>query len=67
MVQNLRLRFTQAAAHPGLGAWLIQAAAYLGRESVRINGLQRCPRLAEAVSDCCACACFVIAARTSVG
>ena len=37
---------------------LIQAAAYLGRESVRINALKRCPRLAEAVNDCCACSVF---------
>ena len=42
------------------GFWdgLIQAAAYLGRESVRINALKRCPRLAEAVNDCCACSVF---------
>ena len=37
---------------------LIQAVAYLGRESVRINALKRCPRLAEAVNDCCACSVF---------
>ena len=37
----------------GFGAGLIQATAYLGRES--INTLKRCPRLAEAVSNCCAC------------
>ena len=37
---------------------LVQAAAYLGRESVRINALKRCPRLAEAVNDCCACSVF---------
>ena len=38
------------------GFWdrLIQAAAYLGRESVRINALKGCLRLAEAVNDCCA-------------
>ena len=42
------------------GFWdgLIQAAAYLGRESVRINALKSCPRLAEAVNDCCACSVF---------
>ena len=42
------------------GFWdgLLQAAAYLGRESVRINALKRCPRLAEAVNDCCACSVF---------
>ena len=42
------------------GFWggLIQAAAYLGRESVRINALKLCPRLAEAVNDCCACSVF---------
>ena len=42
----------------GFGDGLIQAAAYLGRESVRINALKRCPRLAEAVNDCCACSVF---------
>ena len=52
---------TQGQLKPRLilaeGFWdgLIQAAAYLGRESVRINALKRCPRLAEAVNDCCAC------------
>ena len=35
----------------GFWAGFIQAAAYLGRESVRINVLKRCPRLAEAVND----------------
>ena len=42
------------------GSWdgLIQAAAYLGRESVRINALKRCPRLAEAVNDCCSWSVF---------
>ena len=42
------------------GFWdgLIHAAAYLGREGVRINALKRCPRLAEAVNDCCACSVF---------
>ena len=42
------------------GFWdgLIQAAACLGRESVRINALKRCPRLAEAVNECCACSVF---------
>ena len=42
------------------GFWdgLNQAAAYLRRESVRINALKRCPRLAEAVNDCCACSVF---------
>ena len=35
------------------GFWdgLIQAAAYLGCESVRINALKYCPWLAEAVND----------------
>ena len=42
----------------GFGDGLIQAAAYLGRESVRINALKRCPRLAEAVNDCCAWSVF---------
>ena len=42
------------------GFWygLILAAASLGRESGRINALKRCPRLAEAVNDCCACSVF---------
>ena len=55
---------TQGQLKPRLilaeGFWygLIQAAAYLGRESVRINALKRCPRLAEAENDCCACSVF---------
>ena len=55
---------TQGQLKPRLilaeGFWdgLIQAAAYLGRESVRINALKRCPRLAEAVNDCCAWSAF---------
>ena len=55
---------TQGQLKPRLilaeGFWdgLIQAAAYLGRENVRINALKRCPRLAEAVNDCCACSVF---------
>ena len=55
---------TQGQLKPRLilaeGFWygLLQAAAYLGRESVRINALKRCPRLAEAVNDCCACSVF---------
>ena len=42
------------------GFWvgLIQAAAYLRRESTRINALKHCPRLAEAENDCCACSAF---------
>ena len=42
------------------GFWdgLIQAVTYLGRESVRINALKRCPWLAEAMNDCCACSVF---------
>ena len=36
----------------------MQAAAYLGRESVHINALKRCPRLAEAMNDCCTCSVF---------
>ena len=42
------------------GFWdgLIQATAYLGCESVRINALKHCPWLAEAVNDCCACSVF---------
>ena len=55
---------TQGQLKPRLilaeGFWdgLIQAAAYLGRESVRINALKRCPRLAEAVNDFCAWSVF---------
>ena len=67
MVQNLCSRLIQPMASSSRGRlilaegfWdgLIQAAAYLGRESVRINALKRCPRLAEAVNDCCACSVF---------
>ena len=55
---------TQGQLKPRLilaeGFWdgLIQAAAYLGREGVRIIALKRCPRLAEALNDCCACSVF---------
>ena len=58
---------TQGQLKPRLilveGFWdgIIQAAVYLGREGVRgvrINALKRCPRLAEAVNDCCACSVF---------
>ena len=55
---------TQGQLKPRLilaeGFWdgLLQAAAYLGRESVRINVPKRCPQLAEAVNDCCACSVF---------
>ena len=55
---------TQGQLKPRLilaeGFWdgLLQAAAYLERESVRINALKRCSRLAEAVNDCCACSVF---------
>ena len=55
---------TQGQLKPRLilaeGFWdgLIQATAYLGRESVRINALKRRRRLAEAVNDCCACSVF---------
>ena len=47
MVQNIRSRLIQSG--------LMQAAAYLGRKSVRISALKCCPRLAQAVNDCCAC------------
>ena len=47
------------------GAVLILAAAYFGRESVRINVLKHCLRLAQAVNGSCACTCFVIIAQTS--
>ena len=56
---------TQGQLKPQLilaeGFWdgLFQAAAYLGRENVRIiNALKRCPRVAEAVNDCCARSVF---------
>ena len=39
-------------------AGLIQAAAYLGHESVRINALKCCSELADAVNDCCTCSVF---------
>ena len=44
---------------------LFLATAYLGRESVRINVLKRCPQLAQAVNVSCACTCFVIVPYTS--
>ena len=65
---------TQGQLKPRLilaeGFWdrLIQAAAYLGRESVRINALIRFPRLAETVNDCCTCShmlCFQLYTRPS--
>ena len=55
---------TQGQLKPRLilaeGFWdgLIQALAYLGRESVRINVLKCCPWLAEAVNNCWACSVF---------
>ena len=51
MVQNLYV-------HCLLSPRLAQAAAYRGRESVRINAPRRCLRLAEAVNDYCACFFF---------
>ena len=36
-------------------AVVIQAAAFLRRESVCIDALKSCARCAEAVSNCCAC------------
>ena len=62
---------TQGQLKPRLilaeGFWdgLIQAAAYLGRENVRINALKRCPRLAEAVNDCYASSVFNYIPRPS--
>ena len=66
MVQNLCSRLIQPKASSSRGlSWrkgfvdgLIQAAVYLGREGVRINTFKRCPRLAEAVNDRCACSVF---------
>ena len=61
---------TQGQLKPRLilaeGFWdgLIQAAAYLGRESVCINAVKRCPRLTEALNDCCSC-CFQLYPRPS--
>ena len=55
---------TQGQLKPRLilaeGFWdgLIQAAAYLGCENACINALKRCPRLAKAMDDCCACSAF---------
>ena len=55
---------TQGQLKPRLilakGFWdgLIQAVAYLGCESVRINTLKCCPWLAEAVNNCWACSVF---------
>ena len=51
MVQNLYV-------HGLFSPRLAQAAAYRGRESVRINAPRRYLRLAEAVNDCCACFFF---------
>ena len=51
MVQNIRSRLIQSG--------LIQVAAYLGRKSVCIDALKCCPRLAEAVNDCCACSVLI--------
>ena len=57
MVQNLHSRFRQPTAIQlklsqrhidEFWAGPIQAAAYLGHGSIRINALKRCPRLAEA-------------------
>ena len=56
---------TQGQLKPRLilaeGFWngLIQATAYLGRESIRINALKHGPRLAEAVNDCCPCSVLI--------
>ena len=58
MVQNLRSRLIQPMTSEEFRAGLILAAAYLERESVRINVLKRCPRLAEAVNDFCAYSVF---------
>ena len=61
---------TQGQLKPRLilaeGFWdgLIQAAAYLGCKSVRINAVTRCPWLPEALNDCCAC-CFQLYPRPS--
>ena len=43
----------------------LRPAAYIGRESVRINVLKCCPRLAQAVNGSCAWASFVIMAQIS--
>ena len=53
MVQNLYV-------HGLFSPRLAQAAAYRGRESVRINAPRRCLRLAEAVNDYCACFFFSV-------
>ena len=76
MVQNLCSQLIQPTAELKLRlilaeefwAGLIQAAAQLRRESVRINALVRFPRLAEAVNDCCTCLhmlCFQLHTRPS--
>ena len=68
MVQNLCSQLIQPKASSSRGlSWprglgwpdgLLQAAAYLGRESVRINALKCGPQLAEAVNDCSTCSVF---------
>ena len=60
-INGTKSTFTAYSAHgqlkpqlilaEGFGAKLIQAAAFFGRESVRINALKRCPRLAEAYAE----------------
>ena len=44
----------------------ILGVAHLRGESVRLNVLKRCPRIAQAMNGSCACACFVIIAQTHV-
>ena len=42
---------------------LVQTEAYLRRESVRINGLKRCPQLADLCERLLCMRCFVIVAQ----
>ena len=66
MVQNLRSPLIQPTASSSRGlSWprslvlsLSKPRLTFGRESVSINTVKRCPRLAEAVNDCCACSVF---------
>ena len=66
MVQNLCSRLIQPKASSsrglswprGFGMGFFKPRLILDVKVFRINALKRCPRLAEAVNDCCACSVF---------
>ena len=65
MVQNLRSRLIQSTARSTRGlSWPRRFGLGLSKPrltldvKVFVNALKRCPRLAEAVNDCCACSIF---------